>query len=114
MTTPKAAEQPETAGKAEAAEQPETAEKVEAAEQTETDEQKASDLTVSQLRELIREVVLDCIDERYEDFHRDLEINPEFAAGLLESAREAKKAGMPTIPDEQMAEIETYIRERSQ
>ena len=98
MTTPKAAE---------AAEQLETAEQVEAAEQ------KVSELTVSQLRELIREVVLDCIGESYEDFHRDLEINPEFAAGLLESAREAKEAGMPTIPDEQMAEIEAYIRERS-
>ena len=77
-------------------------------------EPKVSDLTVSQLRELIREVVLDCIGESYEDFHCDLELNPEFAAGLLESAREAREAGMPTIPDEQMAEIEAYIRERSQ
>jgi ADP-dependent phosphofructokinase/glucokinase len=81
---------------------------------TEAAEQKVSDLTVSQLRELIREVVLDCISERYEDFHRDLEFNPQFAAELLESAREAKEAGIPTIPDEQMAEIEAYIRERSQ
>ena len=85
-----------------------------AAEQAEATEQKVSDLTVSQLRELIREVVLDCIGESYEDFHRDLEINPDFAAELLESAREAKEAGMPTISDEQMAEIEAYIRERSQ
>lgn len=77
-------------------------------------EQKVSDLTVSQLREMIREVVLECIGESYEDFHRDLQFNPQFAAELLESAREAKEAGMPTIPDEQMAEIEAYIRERSQ
>jgi ADP-dependent phosphofructokinase/glucokinase len=81
---------------------------------TEAAEQKVSDLTVSQLRELIREVVLDCISERYEDFHRDLEFNPQFAAELLESAREAKEAGIPTIPDEQMTEIEAYIRDRSQ
>ena len=52
-------------------------------------------------------MVLDCIAESYEEFHRDLEINPQFAAGLLESAREAKEAGMPTIPDEQMADIES-------
>ena len=79
MTTPKAAEaaeQPETAEQVEATEQSETAQKVEVAEQAETAEQKVSDLTVSQLRELIREVVLDCIDESYEDFHRDLGNQP--------------------------------------
>ncbi len=91
-----------------------TSKAAEATEQAEATERKVSDLTVSELRELIREVVLDCIGESYEDFHRDLEINPQFAAELLESAREAKEAGMPTIPDEQMAEIEAYIRERSQ
>ena len=79
----------------------------EATEQAEAAEPKVSDLTVSQLREIIREVVLDCIAESYEDFHLDLEINPQFAAGLLESAREAKEAGMPTIPDEQMTDIES-------
>ena len=77
-----------------------------AAEQAEATEQKVSDLTVSQLRELIREVVLDCIGESYEDFHLDLRINPQFAAELQASIDEVA-AGAPTIPDEQMADIES-------
>ena len=62
----------------------------------EVTEQKVSDLTVSELRELIREVVLDCIGESYEDFHRDLEISPQFAAELQASI-DARAAGEPTI-----------------
>ena len=59
-------------------------------------EQKVSDLTVSQLRELIREVVLECIGESYEDFHRDLEFNPQFAAELQASIDEVA-AGAETF-----------------
>ena len=111
MTTPKAAEaaeQPETVEQVEVAEQAETAEQVEVAEKVETSEQadvaeqKVSDLTVSQLRELIREVVLDCIAESYEDFHLDLRINPQFAAELQASI-DARAAGEPTIPWEEVA-----------
>ena len=57
-------------------------------------EQKVSDLTVSQLRELIREVVLDCIAESYEDFHRDLEYSEEF----LEEMEQRLSSEEPTIP----------------
>lgn len=67
----------------------------------EVTEQKVSDLTVSELRELIREVVLDCIGESYEDFHRDLEISPQFAAELQASI-DARAAGEPTIPAEEV------------
>lgn len=56
-------------------------------------EQKVSGLTVSQLRELIREVVLDCIAESYEDFHRDLRLNPQFAAELQASIDEVAADG---------------------
>ena len=66
-------------------------------------EQKVSDLTVSQLRELIREVVLDCIGERYEDFHRDLEFNPQFAAELQASIDEVA-AGAEAFSAEEVAE----------
>ena len=71
-----------------------------AAEPTEATEPMVSDLTVSQLRELIRGVVLDCIAESYEDFHRDLEFNPQFAAELQASI-DARAAGEPTIPWEE-------------
>ena len=60
----------------------------------ETAEQKVSDLTVSQLRELIREVVLDCIAESYEDFHRDLEYSEEF----LEEMEKRLSSEEPAIP----------------
>ena len=60
-------------------------------------EQKVSGLTVAELRGIIREVVMDCIGESYEDFHRDLEISPEFAARLQESI-DARAAGEPTVP----------------
>ena len=73
-----------------------------AAEQAEAAEPKVSDLTVSQLRELIREVVLDCIAESYEDFHRDLELNPEFAAELQASIDEVA-AGAKTYSAEEVA-----------
>ena len=103
MTTPKTAE---AAEQAEATEQVEVAEKAEAAEQAEATkpaeaaEQKVSDLTVPQLRELIYEVVMYCIGESYEDFHRDLRINPQFAAELQASI-DARAAGEPTIPWEE-------------
>lgn len=74
-----------------------------AAEQAEATEQKVSDLTVSQLRELIREVVLDCIGESYEDFHLDLRINPQFAAELQASIDEVA-AGGETYSAEEVAE----------
>ncbi len=86
MTTPKAAE---------------AAEQAEATEQPEAAEQKVSDLTVSQLRELIYEVVMYCIGESYEDFHSDLRINPQFAAELQASI-DARAAGEPTIPAEEV------------
>ena len=73
------------------------------AEQAEATEQKVSDLTVSELRELIREVVLDCIAESYEDFHLDLRINPQFAAELQASIDEVA-AGGKTYSAEEVAE----------
>jgi len=60
----------------------------------ETTEQKVSDLTVSQLRQLIREVVLDCIAESYEDFHRDLEYSEEF----LEEMEQRLASEEPAAP----------------
>ena len=108
MTTPKAAEiaeQPETVEQVEAAEQPETVEQVDVAEQPEATEQKVSDMTVSQLRELIREVVLDCIAESYEDFHQDLRINPEFAAKLQASIDEVAAGGKTYTAEEVAKEL---------
>ena len=90
MTTPKTAE---------------AAEQVEATEQAEVTEQKVSDMIVSQLRELIREVVLDCIDESYEDFHQDLRINPEFAAGLQTSIDEVAAGGKTYTAEEVAKEL---------
>lgn len=74
-----------------------------AAEQAKATEQKVSDLTVSQLRELIREVVLDRIAESYEDFHLDLRINPQFAAELQASIDEVAVGGK-TYSAEEIAE----------
>ncbi len=65
--------------------------------------QKVSDLTVSEFRELIREVVTECLAEMYEDFHPDLEFTDEFAEGLRASI-DALAAGEPTIPAAQVAE----------
>ena len=76
--------------------------------------QKVSDLTVSELLELIREVVMECLAEMYEDFHPDLEFTPEFAAELLQAAKEAREAGQLTIPDDQIAELEKVVKEHSQ
>jgi hypothetical protein len=73
-----------------------------AAEQAEATEQKVSDLTVSELRGIIREVVLDCISESYEDFHCDLRINPQFAAELQASIDEVA-AGGETYSAEEVA-----------
>lgn len=84
MTTPKAAE---------------------ATEQAEAVEQKVSDLTVSQLREIIREVVLDCIAESYEDFHLDLRINPQFAAELQASIDEVAAGGKTYSAEEVAKEL---------
>ncbi len=38
------------------------------------------------------------------------ELRPEFVAGLLQSAKEAKAAGQLTIPDEQIAELEEIVK----
>ena len=84
MTTPKAAEP---------------------TEQTEAAEPKVSDLTVSELRELIREVVLDCIAESYEDFHLDLRINPQFAAELQASIDEVAAGGKTYSAEEVAKEL---------
>ena len=93
MTTPKVADP---------AEQTEADAQTEAPGQAEAAEPKVSDLTVSQLRELIREVVLDCIGESYEDFHLDLRINPQFAAELQASIDEVA-AGGETYSAEEVA-----------
>ena len=93
MTTPKVADP---------AEQTEADGQTEAPGQAEAAEPKVSDLTVSQLRELIREVVLDCISESYEDFHLDLRINPQFAAELQASIDEVA-AGGETYSAEEVA-----------
>ena len=77
----------------------------EPAEQAEAAEQKVSDLTVSQLRELIREVVLDCIAESYEDFHLDLRINPQFAAELQASIDEVAAGGKTYSAEEVAKEL---------
>ena len=39
-----------------------------------------------------------------------LEFRPEFVAGLLQSAKEARAAGLSTISDEQIAELEEFVR----
>ena len=38
------------------------------------------------------------------------ELRPEFVAGLLQSAKEAKAAGQLTIPDERIAELEEIVK----
>ena len=60
--------------------------------------QKVSDLTVAEFRDLIREVVLDCIAESYEDFHPDLEYKEEF----LEEMEKRLLSEEPTIPAEEV------------
>lgn len=74
-------------------------------ELAEAAEQKVSDLTVSQLRDLIREVVLDCIGESYEDFHLDLRINPQFAAELQASIDEVSAGGKTYTAEEVAKEL---------
>ena len=96
MTTPKVAEP---------AEQAEADAQTEATGQAEAAEPKVSDLTVSQLRELIREVVLDCIAESYEDFHLDLRINPQFAAELQASIDEVAAGGKTYSAEEVAKEL---------
>ena len=63
--------------------------------------QKVSDLTVSEFRELVREVVTECLGEMYEDFHPDLELSDEFAE-KLQASIDAVAAGEPTIPWEEV------------
>ena len=96
MTTPKVAEP---------AEQTEADAQTEAPGQTEAAEPKVSDLTVSELREIIREVVLDCIAESYEDFHLDLRINPQFAAELQASIDEVAAGGKTYSAEEVAKEL---------
>ena len=58
--------------------------------------QKVSDLTVAEFREIIREVIMECLGETYEDFHPDPELSEEFAAELQASI-DAREAGEPTV-----------------
>ena len=51
------------------------------------------------------------LDMRTEiDPDEGLEFRPEFVAGLLQSAKEARAAGISTISDEQIAELEEVVR----
>ncbi len=63
--------------------------------------QKVADLTVAEFRGLIREVVIECLGEMYEDFHPDAELTAEFA-GKLQASIDARTAGEPTIPAEEV------------
>ncbi len=65
-------------------------------------EPKVSDLTVAEFRELIREVVTECLAEMYEDFHPGLELSDEFAA-KLQASLDSVAAGEPTVPAEEIA-----------
>ena len=64
--------------------------------------QKVADLTVAEFRQLIYEVVVQCLGEMYEDIHPDAEFSAEFA-GKVQASIDAVASGEPTIPAEQVA-----------
>ena len=63
--------------------------------------QRVADLTVAEFRGLIREVVIECLGEMYEDLRPDAELTAEFA-GKLKASIDARKDGEPTIPAEEV------------
>ena len=65
-------------------------------------QQKVADLTTDELREIIREVVIETINDLVEDPDEGLELREDFAL-ILEASIKAVKAGEPTIPAEEFA-----------
>ena len=57
--------------------------------------QKVADLTVAEFRGLIREVVVECLGEMYEDFHPDAELTAEFAGKLQASIAHERTGSRP-------------------
>ena len=62
---------------------------------------RVADLTVAEFRELIYEVVVECLGEMYEDIRPDAELTAEFA-GKLKASIDARTDGEPTIPAEEV------------
>ena len=65
-------------------------------------QQKVSDLTVDELRAIIREAVIETLSDFTKDPDEGLELREDFAAELEESIK-AVEAGQPTIPVEEIA-----------
>ena len=65
-------------------------------------QQKVADLTIDELRAIIREAVSETLSDFVEDPDEGLELREEFAAELEESIK-AVVAGQPTIPAEEFA-----------
>ena len=65
-------------------------------------QQKVADLTIDELRAIIREAVSETLSDFVEDPDEGLELREEFAAELEESIK-AVEAGQPTIPAEEFA-----------
>ena len=65
-------------------------------------QQKVADLTTDELREIIREVVIETINDLVEDPDEGLELREDFAL-KLEASIKAVEAGEPTIPAEEVS-----------
>ena len=65
-------------------------------------QQKVSDLTVDELRAIIREAVIETLSDFTKDPDEGLELREDSAAELEESIKTVE-AGQPTIPAEEIA-----------
>ena len=65
-------------------------------------QQKVADLTTDELREIIRETVLETLSGLIEDPDEGLELREDVAAEL-EASIKAVEAGQPTIPVEEVS-----------
>ena len=72
--------------------------------------QKISNLEVAEFQWWLHYIVGEVGEDLIGDPDEGLEFTEEFVAGLLKSARQAKAAGIPTIPDEQIAELEAVVK----
>ncbi len=71
---------------------------------------KVGGLTVEDFRFWVHQIVGEVGEDLIGDPDEGLEFRPEFVAGLLEAAKEARVAGQLTIPDEQIAEMEELAK----
>ena len=71
---------------------------------------KVGGLPVDDFRFWIHQIVGEVGEDLIGDPDEGLEFRPEFVAGLLKAAKEARAAGQSTIPDEQIAEMEELVK----